>query len=330
MRDTYVRCAELVGCEADEIAMTDSATRAWAMAFAAVDLGPGDQVLTSRSEYASNFLGMLHLQRTRGFEIVAVGPDASGQLDLAAFESALGERHVRLVALTHVPTNSGLVQPAAEVGRLCRARGVPLLLDACQSAGQVDLRQVPWDLLAVTGRKYLRGPRGTGFLGVRRAWLDRIDPPMIDLHGAWWTGEDSYQLRDDAKRFELFERSVAGMLGLRAAVTYALDLGLDALEARISMLAALLRARLAEIDGVTVQDRGHRRCGIVTFTVDGLHPDALRDRLEAARINVSVSARSSTLLDMEDRGLAHVVRASPHAYNTEAEIERFTSIITWG
>lgn len=330
LHDTYTQCAALVGAEPSEIALTDSATRAWALAFAAVELGPGDRVLASRSEYASNWLAFLHLQRTLGFEIEPIPADEDGQIDLGALQTALEDRHVRLVALTHVPTNSGMIQPAEQVGQLTRARGVPLLLDACQSAGQVDLRSIQWDLLSATGRKYLRGPRGTGFLAVRSAWLDRLTPAMIDLHGARWTGLDSYALAPDARRFELWERSVANVLGLRTAIRYALQLGIEPLEARIAGLAGILRARLQEIPGVTIQDRGTRRCGLVTFTVEGVPPTLLRDRLASERINVSVSAASSTLLDMEDRGLDQVVRASVHAYNTEAEVDRFVSLITWG
>ncbi len=223
-----------------------------------------------------------------------------------------------------------MIQPAAAVGELTRARGVPLLLDACQSVGQVDLRSVQWDLLSATGRKYLRGPRGTGFLAVRSAWLDHLTPPMIDLSGAHWIGPDHYELVPGARRFELWERSVASVLGLRTAVRYALELGIEPLEARIAGLAGILRARLEEIPGVTIQDRGARRCGLVTFTVDGVPAEMLRDRLATERINVSVSSAEATLLDMVDRGLDQVVRASVHAYNTEAEVDRLVSLITWG
>lgn len=328
--DTYQQCAALVGAEPSEIALVDSATRAWSMAFAAVELGPGDRVLASRSEYASNYLSFLHLQRTLGFEIQTIPADEHGQIDLAALQTALEDRHVRLVALTHVPTNSGMVQPAGAVGELTRARGVPLLLDACQSVGQVDLRSVHWDLLSATSRKYLRGPRGAGFLAIRSAWLDRLSPAMIDLGGATWTGPDSYALAPGAKRFELWERSIATVLGLRSAVRYALDLGIEPLETRIAGLASLLRARLAETAGVTLHDRGTRRCGLVTFTIEGVPSEVIRDRLATKRVNVSVSSASSTLLDMQDRGLETVIRASVHAYNTEAEIDRFVSLLTWG
>lgn len=320
--NVYADIGTLVGAARDEIALVDSATRAWQLAFSAVSFRDGDRIICSRTEYASNHLAFLQLRERVDVEIIAVPAATSGAIDLERFASEL-DQGAALVALTHVPTNSGLVQPAGAVGELCRAADVPLLLDACQSAGQVDLRTVAWDMIAVTGRKYLRGPRGTGFLGIRREWLDRLNHPLMDLHGATWTGPHRYEPRADARRFELWERNYADVLGLGAAVRYALDCGVEELESRIRALATALRERLRGVDGVTVRDIGPVRCGIVTFTVDGAEPDTLKAKLETRNVHVNVSRRSSTLLDMTDRGLDAVVRASVHALNTEAELDEF-------
>lgn len=320
----YSDIATLIGATAEEVALVDSATRAWQLAFQAVPLKPGDRILCSRTEYASNHLAFLQARERFGVEIVPVPPDADGVLDLGLFAAEL-DRGAALVALTHVPTNGGLVQPAGAVGELCRKADVPLLLDACQSAGQVDLRDIPWDMLSATGRKYLRGPRGTGFLGVRRAWLDRLQPPLMDLHGATWTGPDSYEVRPDARRFELWERSIADILGLGVAVRYALDVGIDEQEARIASTAARLREKLAALPGVEVHDRGRVRCGIVTFTAEGHKPTAIRAALRERDVHVTVSRRKSTLLDMDDRGLIELVRASVHALTTYEELDDFIS-----
>jgi len=325
--DSYDAVAELLGCGPDEVAMVDSATRAWQLLFAGLGLGAGDRVLCTRTEYASNHLAFLQLAERTGAVVVPIDADADGAVDLHQLQTELA-RGAAVMSLTHVPTNGGLVHPAAEVGALTRAAGVPLLLDACQSAGQIDLRTVPWDLLSATGRKYLRGPRGTGFLAVRRPLLDRITAhSWLDLYGAEWTGPSAYTVRDDARRLELWERSVAGQLGLGAAVRYALGCGLPWLEARIATMAASLRARLADEAGVTVHDRGATKCGIVTFTVDGEAPRALRDRLRRDDIHVSVSSASSTRLDMDDRGLSQLVRASVHALTTDDELERFVRAV---
>lgn len=321
LEQVYGDISTLIGCDADEVALTDSATRAWQLAFTAIDFQAGDRILCSRTEYASNHLAFLQLAERVDVEIVPIPPTAAGEMDLDHFEREL-HRGAALVALTHVPTNGGLVHPAAAVGALCRAANVPLLLDACQSTGQVDLANVPWDLLSATGRKYLRGPRGTGFLGVRREWLDRLRMPLMDLHGATWTDRSTYRARPDARRFELWEKNIADVLGLGAAVRYALDCGIDALERRIAFVARMLRDRLTDL-GAAVHDQGAHRCGIVTFTIDGLTPARIRAALRERDVHVSVSRRKSTLLDMDDRNLTELVRASVHALTTTEELDKF-------
>lgn len=324
----YDSLARLLNCAADEIAFVDSATRAWALAFQALALGPGDRILTGRAEYVSNWLAFLLAARRQGVVVDVVPDDAHGEIDVGALEAMIDGR-VRLIALTHVPTSGGLVNPAAEVGAVARRHGIVYLLDACQSAGQLplDVAALGCDLLSGTGRKYLRGPRGTGFLYVRRDLLDRLQPPAIDLASARWTGRDAFEWVPGARRFETWERFVAGQLGLKAAVDTALALGLDAIRARIDHLAETLRGRLAALPGVTVHDQGRVRSGLVTFSRAGETALAVRDRLRAAGINVSVSAAAYARLDLGDRGLDDVVRASVHVYNTEAEIDRFCTVL---
>jgi selenocysteine lyase/cysteine desulfurase len=325
---TYDAVAALVNGHRDEVALVENATVAWRTAFYGLRFGPGDRILTSVAEYASNYIAYLQTAARTGATVEVVPDDPDGQLDVAALERMIDGR-VRLIAVTHVPTNGGLVNPAAAIGRVARAAGVPFLLDACQSVGQipVDVAAIGCDMLSATGRKYLRGPRGTGFLWIRRSFWDRVEPPMLDLHAATWVAQDRYELRGDARRYETGAADVAARIGLGVAVDYALALGIEEIALRVAALAERLRAHLAEIPGVTVRDQGRVRCGIVTFTVDGRPAEAVKDALHGAAINVTVSGRSSTLIDMSARGLDAVVRASVHYYNDETEIDRLVRTV---
>ena len=258
----YPAIARLIGSQPTDIAVVENATRAWDMAFYSLSFKPGDRILTARAEYASNVIAFLQVAQRTGAVVEVVDDDEHGQFSIADLRNRLEHAagNVKLIAMTHVPTQGGLVNPAEEVGAVARQAGVPFLLDACQSVGQfpVDVGRIGCDMLSATGRKFLRGPRGTGFLYVRRSMLERMDPPFLDLHAATWTGPSSYEIRGDARRFENWETNYAGKIGLGVAVEYALSWGLEAIDARVTALAQSLRESLQGIKGVTVHIRA---CG---------------------------------------------------------------------
>ncbi|WP_119066025.1 aminotransferase class V-fold PLP-dependent enzyme [Rubrobacter indicoceani] len=324
LENTYDAAARLVGCDRDEIAVVENATRAWDMAFYSIPFQPEDRILTAEAEYSSNYIAYLQVARKTGASVEVVPSDRSGQLSVDALREMIDER-VRLISVTHVPTNGGLVNPAKEIGAVAREAGCLFLLDACQSAGQIPLNvsEVGCDMLSVTGRKFLRGPRGTGFLYVRRGLLDSLEPPFLDLHAATWTSEDTYEVRADARRFENWETNFAGKVGLGVAIDYAFKWGLENIESRVKALAGTLRERVCEIPGITVRDLGREQCGIVTLTSDRKTPLKLFEKLSERGINTSVTPSNSTLIDMERRQLDGLLRASVHYFNTEEEIDRF-------
>ncbi|URM95926.1 aminotransferase class V-fold PLP-dependent enzyme [Actinomadura madurae] len=323
----YGAVARLLGARPDEIAYVENATRAWDLAFYSIPFADGDRILTTTSEYSSNAIAYQQVVAATGARVEVVPDESDGTLSLDALEAELAKGNVRLVSLNHVPTHNGLVNPAAEVGRLCREHGVLYLLDACQSVGQltVDVTEIGCDMLSATGRKFLRGPRGTGFLYVRRDILRTLVPPFLDLQAATWKAPDGFEMRDDAQRFETWERYVAGQIGLGVAADYAADLGMPQIQERVLNLATGLRERLAGRPGVTVLDKGARPSGIVTFTVDGHDPAAIQAAAKARGVNVNVTNPNTHGYDPNAAQAA--VRASVHYYNTEGELEQLLSAL---
>ncbi len=323
----YGASAELIGARPEEMAFCSSATRAWDMAFYAFTFERGDRILTSVADYISNYLAYLQVGRRTGAEVVTAPNDEHGQVDVEALRELLDER-VKLVTITHVPTNGGLVNPVAEIGALANDAAIPYLVDACQSVGQmpVDVSAIGCDMLSATGRKFLRGPRGSGLLYVRRELLERLEPPLIDMRAAEWTGPDRYELRPDGRRFEEWEQDYAAKVGLATAIDYARGWGLESTWPRVRELAGQLRETLTAA-GATLHDTGVERCGIVTFSVDGVPAAEVKDRLAREGINVTVSEPSHAVVDARERGLPVLVRASPHYYNTEDELDQLVECV---
>lgn len=323
IEEAYRAVAALIGAKPRNIAFTESATASYAQALTSIPFERGDVILTTRNDYASNQLQFLSLEARLGVRVQRAPDAPAGGVDVDALERIVRDAPPKVCCVTHVPTNSGLVQNVERIGRICREHDVLYIVDACQSVGQmpVDVRALDCDFLSATSRKFLRGPRGAGFLYVSDRVLERgLAPLMIDLHGAEWIAEDRYRLVDDAKRFETFEFAWGLVLGVGAAARYARDVGLDAIERRVRTLADRLRAGLAAIDGVRVLDRGPELCAIVSAALPR-DPRSVMLALRERGINVNAQARPTALLDFDAKGVTASLRVSPLYYNTEAEID---------
>jgi selenocysteine lyase/cysteine desulfurase len=320
----YTATASLLNCNTGEVAFIENATRAWDMAFYSFRFNPGDKILTTIAEYGSNVIAYNQCVKRHGVELKFIENDAHGQIDVRALENQIDDK-VKLVSMTHIPTGGGLINPAAAIGRVANAAGIPFLLDSCQGVGQValDVKKIGCDMLCGTGRKYLRGPRATGFLYVREELIEQLEPPMLDQHAADLVSPTEYVIRKDAKRFENWEQNFAGKAALGVATDYALSFGMPAIQRRVCALASRLREQISALERVSITDEGLARGGIVTFTVDGKSPAQIKSGLSGHGINVSVSDGSGSLVSFVQRDLTEVVRASVHYFNTDAEVAWF-------
>jgi selenocysteine lyase/cysteine desulfurase len=330
IRHAYAAMGRLLGTNARNIALVQNSTVAFAQAISAFDFNPGDILLTSRSDYASNQIMYLSLAHRRGVEIVRAPDAAEGGIDPDAVQKLIRQRRPSVVALTWIPTNSGLVQPVEDVGRICRNAGVPYLVDACQAVGQlpVDVAALQCDYLSGTARKFLRGPRGLGFLYVSDRVLEAgAHPVLVDMHGADWTDPDVFALNPDARRFETWEFASALVLGLGAAAEYALQAGVEPTGRRARELAEYARSQLSAIPGVRILDRGPDLCAIVTIAVDGRDTTDIKLSLRSRGINTSSPHREDAVIDMDEKGTASALRLSPHYYNTREEVDTAVSTL---
>ena len=322
--DGYDALAEIVGAKRENIAVVGSATAGFIQALSSFDFVPGDVLVTTRCDYTSNQIQYLALSRRLGVEIVHADDLPEGGVDPASIRDIIARRKPRVVAVSWIPTNSGLVQDVEAVGEVCEAAGVPYVVDACQAVGQIaiDVRRLRCDYLSATARKFMRGPRGIGFMYASDRALARGDHPLfVDMRGARWIAADKYEVSATARRYEDWEFPYALVLGQAAAARYALDVGIDVAQARSWRLAAALRDALGAIPGVRVLDRGVTRCAIVTVTAEGHHADAIVRALEERRINTVSSLREFGIYDFVAKGVETAVRLSPHYYNSEAEVD---------
>ena len=327
LADLYSAAAQLLGCDPDEIALTEGHAAGWRQVMSTMQFSPGDRILVGRSEWGGNYAALTHIARRCGAFVEVIPSNEFGEVCLTQLAAMLDER-VRLISLTWLPANGGLINPAAAVGALAQAAGVPFVLDAAQAVGQlpIDVRQLCCDVLTAPGRKWLRGPRGTGLMFVRRGFLAQLIPPVVDQFSAPFSGQD-YKLREDARRFETSEACFAARLGLRVAIRSVLALGMEAIKLKIIERAQILRQGLSGLERVQMHDLGRQQSGLVSFSIHDMPASEVRTRLMSSGVEVGVNGMAFTPLDMQARGLTDIVRASPHLYTTDEEIERLLAAV---
>jgi selenocysteine lyase/cysteine desulfurase len=320
----YEYASSLLHCKAHNIAFTTNATDSYNRALSSIPFKQHDIILTTTNDYPSNFIAFLSLQKRLGVKVILVRNTNTGEIDVEDLERKLKKHAPRLLSVTHVPTSSGLVQPIEKIGEVVKKHDCIYLLDACQSLGQMDVNAAGTgaDFISGTFRKFLRGPRGAGLLYVSdKALAVGLAPLFPDLHGADWVDAHQYKVRADARRFEDWETAYALMMGSSQALAYSLSLGIHNIEERNKLLVHKLRTGLAAIPAVKLLDRGQHQCSIVTFQLKGLPEHAAKQYFRDKGINVYTTPKSAAMIDFEEKGIDWAVRASPHYYNTEMEID---------
>ncbi|KFF25932.1 aminotransferase class V-fold PLP-dependent enzyme [Chryseobacterium vrystaatense] len=326
----YTETAKLINAGEENIAFTVSSTDAYAKALSSILFKDGDVIITTNDDYISNQISFISLQKKLGVKIIRTKNLSNHELDLENLENLIKKYNPKLIAVTHIPTNSGLIQNVEGVGKLCRHYDILYFVDACQSVGQmvVDVEKIGCDFLTATGRKFMRGPRGTGFLYVSDRVLERgMVPLFLDMSGAEWTDFDDYKLLRTAKRFEHWETSISSMLGFAEAAKYATGVGLQSIQNYNKKLAERLRTGLHD-NGLRVLDQGNHLGSIVTFCSADGSIENIYKILTDHKVYFSVSSKGNALIDFTLKNLDRAIRLSPHYFNTPEEIDEVIRILT--
>lgn len=329
INEFYKEAAKLINAKPDNIAFVTSSTDGYAKALSSISFKEGDCIITTNDDYVSNQIAFISLQKRYHIDIVRVANLPDHELDLEDFERLIKKYQPKLVAVTHIPTNSGLIQNVEGVGRLCKQYDILYLVDACQSVGQcvVDIEKIGCDFLTATGRKFMRGPRGTGILYVSdRVLRTEMAPLFLDNEGAKWTAFNEYQLSSTAKRFEHFERSSASLLGLKEALKYANTLGMANIESYNRELSGKLRVNLQNM-GFRVLDKGNNLSSIITFCQQDGNTETIQKLLRENNVFFTVSNKNNALIDFTSKNVDHAIRLSPHYFNTLEEIEKVSQLL---
>lgn len=324
----YRSLARLLGGQPTDYAFVGSAVDGWSKAFYSIPLGPSDNIVTAYNEYCSNFVSYLQRAKRDGVEIRVARPTAEGTLDLDHLASLI-DANTKLISLAHIPSSNGQAAPVYEIGKIAKSRNILFLLDACQSTGQrpVNFEEIGCDMATGTGRKFLRGPRGTGYVYINEKARSVVDPVVLTNQAAAWTEDNAYELRSDAGIFEAWERSCMNQLGFGAALDYLLDLGVKKSTDRLSILSGHLREGLAAMAQVTPTCPVGADGAIITFNKAGWQAEDIKAEMAKHDIGVQVSRIVHERLDMGARGLETAVRISPHYYNTIEELDRFLNVL---
>lgn len=325
LSETHQLAAKLLGCNVNEVAITSSHASGWNEVIRSMLFSTGDRILVGRSEWGGNLAALTYIAKQVGTKVEVIPSNEYGEVCIDQLKAMIDDR-VKLISLTWLPANGGLINPAEQVGAIASQYRIPYVLDAAQALGQIpiDVKKIKCDALTAPGRKWLRAPRGTGLLYVKDSFLAQLKPSILDTSSANWNGSE-FHARADAKRFEAAEASIAGRIGLHNAIEEALALGIENIASTLEEKSQKLRTMLSHIHGVQLQDLGQKQSAIVSFTVDGMTSTEVGKRLLALGINVGGNGVSFTPLDMKARGLSEIVRASPHIYTTDHEIDLLIS-----
>ena len=334
MQDFYLNAAKIINADSDtEIAFTDSASRGWNMVVYGAKLKKGARIITLASEFGTNLVTLFDLAKRIEGTVAIINCDSKGTFFFDELEAEL-KKGAALVAISHAVAHGSIVNPVNEVGVLAKKYGAIYIVDGCQAVGQfkVDVQQIQCDAYMTTGRKWLCGPRGTGFLYVKKSSLfhaTQLDLASADLVLNSLSKVTDVEIRKDAKQFELWERSISNMLGLSSAINDCLFKNISVISEQIQYLSNKLRYLAYSNSNLNIIGEIESLSGILGFYLnDESKEETLKEEFKKNGISISTMSDWDCPLHFPKTGAKSIFRLSPH-YTTSGEtIDLASKIIT--
>lgn len=329
----YLLAAKLLNAGSkDEIAFIDSASRGWNLIIYGLDIKESDVIVTLSSEYGTNLLTIYDIAKRTHCGIKVIQCDNEGNFSLDDVDQAL-QSGGTILAVSHVAAQGSIVNPVVELGILAQKYDAIYIVDGCQAVGQikVDVQQINCCAYVTAGRKWLRGPRGTGILYVRRN--APIRTPQIDLASADLVFDElgtvvDVKVRDDAKQFELWEKSTSSLLGLANAIQEYMDYGIDTAEQEICAKANYIRSFVVSNQHLALVGSENSSTGVVGFYIkDPKQEKKVKELIEKENFIISYVCDWDCPTFFPQNGVQYIFRISPHYYTSNDDIQAICNLI---
>jgi cysteine desulfurase / selenocysteine lyase len=330
----YINAAKLINANSpSEIAYMDSASRGWNMIVYGTPLKKGDTILTLSSEFGTNLITLFNYAKLNDFKVCVIKCDINGSFLIEEIENKLKEG-AKLIAISHAVAHGSIINPVEEIGKLAKKYGAYYIVDGCQTVGQikVDVQSIQCDAYMTTGRKWLCGPRGTGFLYVKSS--SQMRTTQLDLASADLIFDDNLNLirievRNDAKQFELWEKSFANLLGLSSAIEECLESKIEVISVKIQELSNKLRFAASSNENIKLIGKTISLSGILGFYLDDYSKESyVQNEFDKFDLRISTMSDWDCPMHFPKNGANKIFRLSPHFYTDNDTIEKACEIIS--
>lgn len=330
IEETREKAAKFIGAKTSEMAFVKNGTEGINFIANGLTWNKGDEIILADIEFHSNYTPWLKLRDKKKVHLKIIKTDFSGVIDVNLIEQEISNR-TKLITVSHLSNASGALQHIEKICEIAKKRDVLTLINASQTLGliPINVQELDCDFLTGCGRKWLRGPEGSGILYIRESLVESIEPTIIGWGGTTWDFEtNEYYYLSTARRVEAGCPIVPSILGLGAAIDYAQNIGIEEIVTKVEALTRYSFQQLSVIEGIAIYGPKNieNRLAIIPFNVEGLHPDEITNYLEKNNIIIESGTFMANML-LQHYGINKMVRISPHYFNTKVEIDFIVTLI---